>query len=60
MSPIFTDFRLAQIYQQHAANDVVAIFDVDLTLRDTMCTDTPLEQRTLMLELYERTDGGAG
>lgn len=33
-------------------------FDVDLTLRDTMCLNTPLDQRRLMSEFYERTNGG--
>lgn len=58
MSPAFSTFRLVQLYQERAANDVLAVFDVDLTLRDTMCTDTPADQRAQMVELYDRTEGG--
>jgi len=54
----FSSFRLVDIYKQASPEGKLLIFDVDLTLRDTMCTDTPLEQRALMTELYTRTDGG--
>ncbi|MEM9469398.1 MAG: hypothetical protein AAF988_04485 [Pseudomonadota bacterium] len=59
------DFRLVHLFVDaasgtliRASDKILLIFDVDLTLRDTMCTNTPPEQRSMMLELYERTSGG--
>lgn len=55
---VSSKFRLVELFHQFSSDQVLAIFDVDLTLRDTMCTNTPPEQRLLMTELYERTSGG--
>lgn len=35
MESAFANFRLVELYKQQAANKLLTVFDVDLTLRDT-------------------------
>jgi len=50
---------LTDMFKEHGnPNNLLMIFDVDLTLRDTMCTATPVNQRLMITELNDRTEGG--
>lgn len=50
---------LTEIFsKKHKPNQVLAQFDIDLSLRDSMCTNTPQHQRNMILELWDATEGG--
>lgn len=53
-----SDDVFVQLLRKHGPNGILLPFDVDLTLRDTMATDTPPHQHSLMTELFCRTAGG--
>lgn len=42
----------------HQPKNVLTKLDIDLTLRDSMCTNSPPKQRAMMLELWDVTEGG--
>lgn len=46
------------LLKYYGPNGILLPFDVDLTLRNTMATDTPNYQHAMMMELHLRTGGG--
>lgn len=50
---------LVELFKKHGRNGVLLAWDIDLTLRDTMCRNTPPEQHASFMELHCRTDGGS-
>lgn len=49
---------LVNLFNKVGAENLLLKFDIDLTLRNTMCRNTPADQHQLIAELYERTEGG--
>lgn len=49
---------LANLIDKVGVQRILLKFDIDLTLRNTMCRNTPKDQQLLIAELYERTHGG--
>lgn len=49
---------LVELFRKFGANNLLSIFDIDLTLRDTMCRMTSEDEHFLMGELFNRTEGG--
>ena len=45
------------LLKQYGPSGILLPFDVDLTLRNTMATDTPDHQHAMMMELHLRTGG---
>ena len=50
---------LKDLFKRHGSPENISlVFDVDLTLCNSMCTQTSVSQRNLMLELSNRTGNG--
>ena len=51
---------LVEIYARHGSNPtaILQIWDIDFTLRNSMCTNTTPEELAVWGELWERTEGG--
>ncbi|GEM_PF-4277824 len=49
---------LVDIFKKHGPAGALLCFDVDLTLRNSMCRETPVHETAALMELYFRSNEG--